>query len=226
MPLIHENLAFVKSKVAEAAARAGGRADDVELIAVSKTFPAEAVMEAVEAGQVCFGENRVQELLTKRPLLPPEVRWHLIGHLQSNKIRKVLPCVVCIHSVDSVDLASSISRISMELDLTMPVLLEVNVAGEASKHGFTPEQLEMDMEALLNLPGVEVQGLMCVPPIAGEPEENRPHFVFLRELRDGLERRAGRKLPALSMGMSGDYEVAVEEGATLVRVGSAIFGGR
>ena len=223
---VHENLLLVQSKIAAAAARSGRAPESVELVAVTKTFPAEVIREAVEAGHRLFGETRVQELLSKQPDLPSTLRWHLIGHLQSNKVRKVLPAVEAIHSVDSLDLARDVDRIAAELGLFPKVFLEVNVAGEASKHGFAPAALEAALEGLLALDRLEIQGLMCVPPIAEEAEASRRHFVFLREYRDKLETLAGVSFPGLSMGMSGDYEIAVEEGATLVRVGSAIFGKR
>lgn len=226
MALIHDNLSLVKSKIAEAAQRVHRKPEEVELIAVSKTFPAGVIREAVDAGHRLFGENRVQELLGKISELPSHVRWHLIGHLQSNKVRKVLPVVEAIHSVDSLDLARDIHRVAAELGLLPKVYLEVNVAGEATKHGFAPGQLESAMEELLKLDRLEIQGFMCVPPIGGEPEDSRKYFVLLRELRDRMATLAGVPFPGLSMGMSGDYTVAVEEGATLVRVGSAIFGGR
>lgn len=226
MALIHDNLSLVKSKIAEAAQRAHRKPEEVELIAVSKTFPAEVIREAVEAGHRLFGENRVQELLGKITDLPAHLRWHLIGHLQSNKVRKILPVVEAIHSVDSLDLARDINRVAAELGLFPRVYLEVNVAGEATKHGFSPERLESAMEDLLTLDRLKIEGFMCVPPMTAEPEDSRKYFVLLRELRDKLAKRAGVPFTGLSMGMSGDYTVAVEEGATLVRVGSAIFGGR
>jgi pyridoxal phosphate enzyme (YggS family) len=223
---LHDNLISVQSKIAGAAHRAGRKASEIELVAVTKTFPVEIIRDAIDAGLRLFGENRVQELLSKQPSLPSSVRWHLIGHLQSNKVRKVLPVVEAIQSVDSLDLARDINRIAAELGQFPKVYLEVNVAAEASKHGFAPAKLESELEELLTLDRLEIQGLMGVPPISKEPEDSRKHFVFLREFRDKLEKLAGVPFPALSMGMSGDYEVAVEEGATVVRVGSAIFGGR
>lgn len=223
---IRENLEKVQANIAAAATKAGRKPEDIALIAVSKTFKAEMVREAVEAGQLLFGENRVQELLGKAPDLPAKLRWHLIGHLQSNKVRKVLPVVEMIHSVDSLELAQDINRIAGELGLFPKVLLEVNVAGEGSKHGFQPEKLEAQMEELFQCDRIDIHGLMCVPPIAEKPEDSRTHFVFLRTFRDTLEKKVATQFPELSMGMSGDYTVAVEEGATLVRVGSAIFGGR
>ena len=226
MPLIHDNIALVKSKIAEAAARSGRRGEEVLLMAVTKTFHADTIREALDAGLHLFGENRVQELLAKRPLLPSNLQWHLIGHLQSNKVRKALPAVDAIHSVDKVEIAADINRVAAELGLFPKVYLEVNVAGESTKFGFDPIRLEAALESLLALDRLEIQGLMCVPPYTENAEDNRKHFIRLHELRDHLEQSAGVKLPGLSMGMSGDYAVAVEEGATIVRVGSAIFGGR
>lgn len=226
MPSIQENLDIVKEKICAATARSGRKADDVELVVVTKTYDAEIIREAVDAGHRLFGENRVQELLSKQPQLPSSLRWHLIGHLQANKVRKVLSNVELIHSVDSLGLAQDINRIAAEMGLHPKILLEVNVAVEASKHGFAPDKLESDLEELYKLERLEIQGLMCVPPLSANPEDSRKHFIMLRALRDKLEKLAGAPFPALSMGMSGDYAVAVEEGATLVRVGSAIFGKR
>ncbi len=212
--------------MALAAARAGRAADAVELVAVSKTQPPEALREAFAAGQVLFGENRVQEILAKQPLLPSVLRWHLIGPLQSNKVRKVLPRVEMIESVHSLDIARDINRIAAELGLHPRVLLEVNVAAESSKHGFSAELLKAQLEELYALDRLYIQGLMCIPPPAADPEKSRSAFAGLRALREALEQRGGAPLPELSMGMSHDFEVAIEEGATLVRVGSALFGAR
>jgi len=226
MSTIAENLAMIRGRIGAAAQRAGRDSSAVELVAVSKTHPSEVIREAAEEGQVLFGENRVQEALVKIPSLPGRLRWHLIGHLQSNKVRKALPLFELIHGVDSLELARDIDRIAGELGLHPRVLLEVNVSGEGSKHGFDPEVLERELDGLLSLPRVQVEGFMTMAPLAAEAEASRPFFVALRELRDRLAARAGIPLPVLSMGMSGDFEVAVEEGATLVRVGSAIFGNR
>lgn len=226
MALIHNNIDNVKFKIATALASAGRRADEVELLAVSKTFSEEIIREAVDAGMRLFGENKVQELLTKQPLLPSNLRWHLIGHLQSNKIRKILPAVDVIQSVDSLSLAQDINRIASELGLFPKVYLEVNVAAEASKFGFAPATLESQIEELFKLDRLEIQGLMCIPPPSPDEEDSRKYFVFLRQFRDRLEMQTGAPFPGLSMGMSHDYEVAIQEGATMVRVGSAIFGGR
>jgi pyridoxal phosphate enzyme (YggS family) len=226
MPTPAENLEIVRSRIASAATRVGRNPADVELVAISKTYPAELVREVAEAGQELFGESRVQEALVKIPELPGRLRWHFIGHLQANKVRKALPLFELIHGVDTMEISRDIDRIAAELGLHPRVLLEVNVSGEGSKHGFTPEALERGLEELLALPRLQVEGFMTMAPLAEEAEASRPCFAALRSLRDRLAAQAGIPFPALSMGMSGDYEVAVEEGATLVRVGSAIFGGR
>lgn len=225
METIQERFSGVRDRIAKAARRAGRNPGEVELVAVSKKQSAELIREAVDAGQLLFGENRVQEAMVKIPSLPGSLRWHLVGHLQSNKIRKALPLFELIHSVDSAELAGDIDRIAGEMGLFPRVLLEVNVSGEGSKHGFRPEQLERDLETLLALPRLQVEGFMTMAPLAPEAEAARPFFAGLRELRDRMAERAGIPFGILSMGMSGDFEVAVEEGATLVRVGSAIFGG-
>jgi pyridoxal phosphate enzyme (YggS family) len=226
MPSIAENLESVRVNISDAALRAGRESSAVQLIAVSKTYPSDVICEAVEAGQELFGENRVQEALVKIPTLPGRLRWHLIGHLQSNKVRKALPLFQLIHGVDSTDLARDIDRIAAEEGHHPHILLEVNVSGEGSKHGFSPETLERDLEMLLSLPRVQVEGFMTMAPLAPEAESSRSYFAMLRELRDRMREKTGVPLDTLSMGMSGDYQVAVEEGATLVRVGSAIFGSR
>lgn len=226
MEELSDRLDHLRIKIAAAAQRARRSPSDIELVAVSKTQPAENVREAIEAGQLLFGENRVQELISKVPLLPGSTRWHFIGHLQSNKIRKVLPICELIHGVDSAELAKDIDRIAEELGLFPRVLLEVNVAGEASKFGFKPEVLRNEIETLLSLKRVQVEGFMTIAPLAEDPEDSRAFFRALRTLRDELATCTDTPLPILSMGMSGDFEVAVEEGATHVRVGSALFGAR
>ena len=201
--------------------------EEIELVAVSKTYPAESVREATEvAGQELFGESRVQEALVKISDLPSRLRWHFIGHLQSNKIRKALPLFELIHGVDTQEIAREIDRIAGEMGLFPRALREVNVSGERSKHGFLSGQLERELEGLLSLPRLQVEGLMTMAPLVSDQEEVRPYFSQLRELRDRLVIQSGIPLETLSMGMSGDFEVAVEEGATLVRVGSALFGER
>jgi pyridoxal phosphate enzyme (YggS family) len=226
MAEIAENLDRVREQIAQAAAKAGRAGDDIELVAITKTHPAEKVREAVEVGQQLFGENRVQEARAKIPELPSTLRWHFVGHLQKNKIRHALPLFEMIHSVDSLALAQEMNRIAEEEGLHPRVLLEVNVAGEGSKFGFKPETARGEMESLLALPRLSIEGLMCIPPLAEEAEGSRKHFVQLRELRDALEKEFNLKLPQLSMGMTSDFAVAIEEGATLVRVGTAIFGER
>ena len=227
MTTLMERFDLVRENIYAAAERAGRSPDDVELVAVSKKHPVESVSEAFqEAGQELFGESRVQEALVKIPALPSRLRWHFIGHLQANKVRKALPCFELIHGIDTVDIARDVDRVAGEMGLFPRVLLEVNVSGEGSKHGFTPEGLERELEGLLALPRIQVEGFMTMAPLVKEAEAARPYFTKLRELRDRLAGQVGIPLATLSMGMSGDYEVAVEEGATLVRVGSALFGGR
>ena len=219
-------LAQVRELMADAARKSGRTAEQIELVAVSKTHAAEKVQEAIEAGQLLFGESRVQEARAKIPLLPSRLRWHFIGHLQKNKIRHALPLFELFHGIDSLALAQEMERIAEEEGMRPRVLLEVNVAGEASKHGFSPEALRRDLEAALSLGRLTIEGLMTLPPFAPEAEASRQYFVALRKLRDQLEAEFDVRLPQLSMGMSGDFPIAIEEGATLVRVGTAIFGER
>ena len=226
MASIAENLQGVREQIARVAKKSGRSANDIELVAVTKTHDAARVREAVEAGQQLFGESKVQEARAKVPELPSNLRWHFIGHLQKNKIRHALPLFELFHGVDSLDLAENINRIATEDGANPRLLLEVNVAGEGSKFGFKPDRLKQEMGALLELPRLSIEGLMTIPPLAPEAEESRPFFVQLRELRDKLQRDFGVQLPHLSMGMTNDFEVAIEEGATLIRVGTAIFGER
>jgi PLP dependent protein len=226
MSSIAENLKRVREQIGQAAAKAGRDVKDVELVAITKTHPAEKVREAVEAGQTLFGESRVQEARAKIPESSSNIRWHFVGHLQKNKVRQALPLFEMIHSVDSLALAQDINRIAEEEGLYPRVLLEVNVAGEGSKFGFAADQLRQQMEALLGLPRLSIEGLMCIPPLAVQSEDSRKSFVQVRELRDSLETEFNMKLPELSMGMTQDFPIGVEEGATLVRVGTAIFGER
>jgi pyridoxal phosphate enzyme (YggS family) len=219
-------LANVQTQIAHAAEAAGRDPASVQLVAVSKTHPPEAIRAVLDAGQSIFGESRVQEARAKAPLLPGSVRWHFIGHLQKNKIRVALPLFELFHSVDSLELAGQIQRIAAEDGQRPSVLIEVNIAGESSKFGFSPARLEAQLEDLLALDRLDIQGLMTIAPYSAEPEDSRPIFQQLRELRDRLQQTAGVGLPQLSMGMSGDYLVAIEEGATLVRIGTAIFGKR
>ncbi|MGD1978006.1 MAG: YggS family pyridoxal phosphate-dependent enzyme [Akkermansiaceae bacterium] len=217
------NLAIIRKRVEEAASRTGR---EVDLLVVSKTWPAEIVRGAVDAGQIKFGENRLQEGEEKIPVLPDSLEWHFIGGLQSNKVRRVLSLFPVVHSLSSMKLVRFANRIAGELELIPKVFLEVNIGNEESKHGFSPDGLRESLEEILSSGHLDLQGLMCIPPRVGSPEEARPWFAKVRELQDELESRAGRMFPGLSMGMSGDFEVAIEEGSTIVRVGSAIFGPR
>ena len=226
MTSIVENLERVREQIAGAAAKVGRAADEIELVAIAKTHPAEKVREAIDAGQTLFGESRVQEARAKIPELPSNLRWHFVGHLQKNKIRHALPLFEMIRSVDSLGLAQDINRIAEEQGMHPRVLLEVNVGGEGSKFGFKSETLRAEMESLLALPRLSILGLMTIPPLAEEPEASRKYFVQLRKLRDRLQTEFHVDLAQLSMGMTEDFAVAVEEGATLVRVGTAVFGER
>ena len=227
MDNIDDRFAAVRQKIAAAAAVVGRSPDEIELVAVSKTQSPETIRRAVEeAGQTLFGESRLQEARAKQPLLPGRLRWHFIGHLQKNKIRAALPHFELFHGIDSLDLARQFQRIAAEEGLRPAVLLEVNLAAEASKFGFPPETLTSQLEELLSLDRLSIEGLMCIPPPGATPEHSRHFFVQLRELRDRLQDTARVGLPHLSMGMSNDYEVAVQEGATFVRVGTALFGER
>ena len=217
---IAEGLAQVRERMAAACARAGRAPNEVTLVGVSKGFPAEAVAEAHAAGLRDLGENRVREAAGKIELLAARgvrPRWHLIGHLQTNKAKTAVELFGIIHSVDSVRLAQALSRRAHE---SVPILLEVNVAQEAGKFGFAPEEVTSALSTIEALPNLDVRGLMTVAPLTDDPERVRPVFRRLRELRDA------HGLQELSMGMTGDFEVAIEEGATLIRVGRAIFGPR
>jgi hypothetical protein len=215
---IAERLALVSDRVARAAERASRSPTEVTIVAVSKSFPAHAIEEAAAAGIAHIGETRVQEAAAKIPSLRHlPVTWHMVGHLQTNKAKTALDLFDIIQSVDSLRLAEALSR---RAERPISVLLEVNVAGEASKFGMPPEQVPQTAEAVARLPHMNVSGLMTIAPLVGDPEEVRPVFRELRRLRDALG------LPELSMGMTDDFEVAVEEGATLVRIGRAIFGER
>ncbi len=226
---ILENLLRVQERISAAAQRVGRRAEEITLIGVSKTHPEEAIREAYEAGLRHFGENRVQEWEGKHGGIQDlKATWHLIGHLQSNKAARAAKLFHCIDSVDDFALAQRLDRARSESGVTgrMRVLIEVHIAEEETKSGVTSEELPTLAEKIAAVPSLELAGLMCIPPFAENAEEARPHFRRLRELRDDLEKRLGLKLPVLSMGMSHDFEVAIEEGATEVRVGTALFGTR
>ena len=221
-----DNLEKIQQRIRGACDRADREPNSVTLLAVSKTHPPETVNAAADCGQIYFGENKVQEAKAKIPLCPGNLHWHFIGHLQSNKCREAVELFRMIQSVDSLPLALEINKRAEQAARTMPVLLEVNVAGEASKFGYRPEQLLAELQELNALPRIEIHGLMTVPPWSAEAEKARPHFRRLRELKQRAEAVLGAPLPHLSMGMSGDFEIAIEEGATMVRIGTELFGPR
>jgi len=196
------------------------------LLAVTKGQPPEVISEAARLGLAFFGENKIQEAKAKIPLCSGKLRWHFIGHLQTNKCRDAVELFAMIQSVDSLHVAQEISKRAEQAGKTMPILLEVNLAGEASKFGYRPEKLEAELTALNALPRLEIHGLMTVPPWTSNAENVRPVFRQLRELKQRAEQVLGAPLPHLSMGMTGDFEVAIEEGATIVRIGTALFGPR
>jgi pyridoxal phosphate enzyme (YggS family) len=226
MSEVSENLAQIHTRISAACVRAGRLRESVHLIAVSKTFPADLVRDASLAGQIDFGESRVQEAESKIAALPATLRWHFIGSVQRNKVRKLLQGFDVIHAIGSLRLASHVNEVARELGLFPQVFLQVNIGSEESKGGYDSRSLRAEMESILKLDRLEILGLMCIPPNGPDAEASRNWFVALRELRDAFEIEFGVNLPSLSMGMSGDFEVAVEEGATHVRVGSAIFGKR
>lgn len=222
---LEKRLQHIGDAIEAACTRRGRDPADVRLVAVSKTFPPEAIDEALRAGVSILGENRVQEALAKAPLCSA-ADWHLIGRLQSNKVRAALSLFSTIHSVDSVRLLEDIARIQEETGNRPELMLEVNVAGESSKIGFTPKTVRDAVRTAVALGTLRLTGLMTVPPWVPDPEMSRVHFKALRNLRDSLENEFSIALPNLSMGMSADFEVAVEEGATFVRIGTALFGRR
>jgi PLP dependent protein len=221
-----ENLNSTQQRIRAACNRCDREPNSITLLAVAKTHPPETIKAAADCGLLFFGENKIQEAKAKIPLCPGKLRWHFIGHLQSNKCRDAVELFEMIQSVDSLGLAQEISMRAEQAAKRMPVLLEVNVAGEASKFGHKPEKLLAELKEINSLPRIEIQGLMTVPPWTLEPEKARPHFRRLRELKAECEQILGAPLPHLSMGMSGDFEIAIEEGATIVRIGTALFGPR
>ena len=224
---IAANLAHVRERIARAADRAGRRANEIALVAVSKTFPAEAIRVAHELGLREFGENRVQEFDAKHAKLADlDATWHLIGHLQSNKAKRAAQLFSRVDSVDSPTLAQKLELAADDREKRLPVLIEVHLGDEATKSGVAEADLPALAEGISMLAHLDLHGLMTVPPYSEDPERVRPYFRRLRELRDELSRRLGRPLPTLSMGMSHDFEVAIEEGSTEIRVGTALFGQR
>jgi pyridoxal phosphate enzyme (YggS family) len=226
MSVISEQLTQIRQRLQSACERAGRDPSSVRLVAVSKTFPAADIREAISAGQLCFGESKLQEAEPKISELPSGLDWHFIGRVQRNKVRKILPLFQCVHAIDSFKLAVYMNGIARELGLCPDVFLQVDQAGEETKGGFTPAELHETMPALVGLSDIRIVGLMSIPPAVVNPEDSRRWFRELRELRDDLRGKFQIELPWLSMGMSGDFEIAVEEGATHVRVGSSIFGKR
>jgi pyridoxal phosphate enzyme (YggS family) len=223
---IAANLNAIQTRIAAACERTRRDPASVTLMAVTKTHPPETVQAAADLGIVFMGENKVQEAKAKIPLCPGKLRWHFIGHLQSNKARDAVELFEMIQSVDSLALAQELNKRCEQAGKRMPILLEVNLAGEASKFGYAPERLLAELNDLNALPRLEIHGLMTVPPWKPSPEQVRPFFQQARELKQRCEDTLGAPLPQLSMGMSGDFEVAIEEGATIVRIGTALFGER
>lgn len=226
--MIKKQLEEVRKHIEDACRRAGRNPEEVTLIAVSKTKPVPMLMEAYDAGARDFGENKVQEILNKKPELPEDIRWHMIGHLQRNKVHQVIDKAVLIHSVDSLRLAQQIEDDAAKLGLDVDILLEVNVAREESKYGFLMEEVEDAIMQIKDFPHVHIKGLMTIAPFVDNPETNRPVFARLRKLSVDIDAKKVNNITMsiLSMGMTNDYQVAIEEGATMVRVGTGIFGAR
>jgi len=225
---IVSNVMGIRQRMAAAAERCGRNHEDINLMAVSKTVPPERVHEAIKAGITWFGENYVQEAREKIPAVGQNVSWHMIGHLQTNKVKYVVHLFDWIHSVDRIELAKELDKRAAQNQRTLKVLLEVNVSGEVSKNGVEPSRVPELVRQISLMPNLDVQGLMTMPPFFENPEDARPYFIALRELRDKIasENIPGIQMKELSMGMTGDFEVAIEEGATIIRVGRAIFGER
>lgn len=226
--MLKTNFENVEQRICAACERSGRSRDSVTLIAVSKTKPVEMIQEIYDLGQREFGENRPQELRDKYGQLPSDIRWHMIGHLQKNKIKYVAGRAVMIHSIDSRELAEAVSREAQKQGITIPVLLEVNVAGEDTKYGVAPGEASGLAKHAASLPGLQVEGLMTIAPFVDDPELNRPVFRKLKQLSVDIakENIDNVSMHVLSMGMTNDYETAIEEGATMVRVGTGIFGER
>ena len=228
MNTIRDHLNEVRENIQKACEKAGRSPQEVTLIAVSKTKPLFMLEEAYEAGARDFGENKVQEILEKHPKMPEDARFHMIGHLQRNKVKQVLPHAVLIHSVDSYRLAEQISQEAGKLGITAKILLEVNVAKEESKFGMMPEDVEKMAGQIAALPHFQIEGLMTIAPFVDDPEKNRPVFRKVYQLSVDIKKKNidNVNMGVLSMGMTGDYQVAVEEGSTMIRVGTGIFGAR
>src|SRR5882672_2656155 len=223
---LSENINSVQERIAAACARAQRDPSSVTLIAVTKGQSPEVVTEAALLGLILFGENKIQEARAKIPLCPGRLRWHFIGHLQTNKCREAVDLFEMVQSVDSFHVAEELNKRAEQAARTLPILIEVNIVGEASKFGYRPEKLRTELTQLNVLPRLEIHGLMTVPPWSSDPENVRPVFRQLRELKQECEQILGVPRPHLSMGMTGDFEIAIEEGATMVRIGTALFGER
>lgn len=225
---IRENVEKIRERIEKAARRAGRKPEDIILLAASKTQPPEKIVEAYEAGIRYFGENRVQEGIKKIEVLSDlkDIHWHLIGGLQTNKAKYAVKYFELIHSLDREALADELDKRAGKIGKTQDVLIEVNVGEEETKYGVKPENLEKLFEYSLQKENLRILGLMCIPPYFEDPEKSRPYFAMLRDMKEQLERKFNVSLPHLSMGMSHDFEVAIEEGATIVRIGTAIFGER
>lgn len=226
--MVRNNYLSIKKIVEDTAVKSGRKENDVVLIAVSKTKPIEMLKAAYEAGARDFGENKVQEIIEKYPLMPADTKWHMIGHLQTNKVKYIIDKVCMIHSVDSVKLAEEINKQAQKYNLVMDILIEVNVGKEDSKFGFDVDEVIENVIEISKLPYVRIRGLMTVAPYVDDSNENRPVFCTLKQLSVDINSKNidNVYMDCLSMGMSGDYRIAIEEGATLVRVGSSIFGNR
>lgn len=223
---IENRLNQVRIRIQNACKRVGRNPEEVRLLVVSKTHGPERIREAVDCGLTVFGENRVQEAKQKIPLCPAHIAWHMVGHLQTNKVRDAVHLFQMIHSVDSLKLLTTIDKNCKSIGFVMPVCLEVNVSGESSKFGLDPDSVPEILKAANGLMQVDVVGLMTIPPIVKDPEESRAWFRRLRELRDQWRDQTGFALAELSMGMSHDFEIAIEEGATWIRLGTVVFGKR
>jgi len=226
MTELETRFADITRRIEAACVRAGRDPSAVRLLAVSKTQDPDAIREVAALGIETFGENKVQEARAKIPLCPSRLHWHLIGHLQSNKAREAVSLFEMVHAVDSLRLLETLDRLAGEEGKTLPVCLEVNVSGERSKFGIPPNAVLETLRAAHSLFKVKVVGLMTIPPIVEDAEESRPFFQSLREIRDHMQEQTGMSLPELSMGMSHDFEIAIEEGATWIRVGTLLFGPR
>ncbi len=226
--MIRENLDTVQNHIASAASKAGRKAEEVTLIAVSKTKPVSMIEEAYACGCRDFGENKVQELCEKYEVLPKDIRWHMIGHLQRNKVKYVVDKAYLIHSVDSLRLAEEIRKEAEKKQVHVNILIEVNMAGEESKFGVSPDEVENLVREVAKFPNIHIQGLMTIAPVVEKPEDNAVHFANLRQLSVDIKEKNidNVNMNVLSMGMTGDYEQAVKDGATCVRVGTGIFGER